>query len=73
MIQITEEDIAKYIDYVDTNLIDIEQVIGHCFFCGEYLNQVELPTGPERRVVCAKDRDSFVKYFEELKDEGEIN
>ena len=40
--------------------------------CGRPLKEVDLPEGPERKVVCLKDRDFFVEQYEELLDMGEI-
>ena len=55
----SEADIEKYLKYTDET-------------CGELLSEVELPEGPEKKVVCLKDRDYFVEEYEELQELGEI-
>lgn len=68
----SEADIEKYLKYTDENVIPLEEVLGHCFICGALLNEVELPDGPENKVVCLEDRDYFVEQHEELQELGEI-
>lgn len=68
----SEADIEKYLKYTDENVIPLEEVLGNCFTCGELLSEVELPEGPEKKVVCLKDRDYFVEEYEELQELGEI-
>ena len=68
----SETDIEKYLKYTDENVIPLEHVLGNCFICGELLSEVELPEGPEKKVVCLKDRDYFVEGYEELQELGEI-
>ncbi|WP_373747908.1 hypothetical protein [Kaistella sp.] len=68
----TEKQIEEYINYTDENVISKEEVLGQCFMCGRPLKEVDLPEGPERKVVCLKDRDFFVEQYEELLDMGEI-
>ncbi|WP_249872605.1 hypothetical protein [Oceanobacillus saliphilus] len=68
----SEADIEKYLKYTDENVIPLEEVLGNCFTCGSLLSEVELPEGPEKKVVCLKDRDYFVEGYEELQELGEI-
>jgi len=72
MKRFSETDIDKYLKYTDENVIPLEEVLGNCFTCGELLSGVELPEGPEKKVVCLKDRDYFVEQYEELQELGEI-
>ena len=55
MKEFTTEEIEKYLKYTDENVIPVEEVLGQCFICGENLNEVELPEGAEKKVVCLKD------------------
>lgn len=66
----TEEEISKYMDYVDKEVLELEEILGRCFQCGRPLDEVELPEGPERKVVCLKKREDFVAEYEELIKEG---
>lgn len=68
----SEADIEKYIEYTDENVIPTEELLGQCFICGLQLNEVELPEGPEKKIVCLKDRVYFVEGFEELLELGEL-
>lgn len=72
MKEFTTEEIEKYLKYTDENVIPVEEVLGQCFICGENLNEVELPEGAEKKVVCLKDREFFVENFLELKELGEL-
>ena len=68
----SEADIEKYLKYTDENVLPTEEILGQCFICGQKLNEVELPEGPEKQVICLKDRDYFVESFEELVEMGEL-
>lgn len=68
----SEADIEKYLEYTDENVISLEEVLGNCFICGRELKDVDLPEGPEKKVVCLKDRDYFVEGYEELQEFGDI-
>lgn len=68
----SETDIEKYLEYTDENILSREELLGQCFICGQKINEVELPEGPEKQVVCLKDRDYFVKTVEELIEMGEL-
>lgn len=72
MRKFNEVDIENYLKYTNKNVIELEEVLGHCFICGELLNQVALPQGLEKQVVCLKDRKYFAETFEELVEIGEI-
>ncbi|MFD1608678.1 SAP domain-containing protein [Oceanobacillus luteolus] len=66
----SEADIEKYLKYTDENVLPLEEQLGRCFMCGVSLSEVELPEGPEKKVVCLKDRDHFIELFEELEHEN---
>lgn len=66
MREFTEEEIEKWIDYTDKNVLPKEEFLGRCHQCGEFLVNLELPEGPEKKIVCLKDRENFVSDFEEL-------
>jgi len=68
----TEKNIKNYMEYVNKNIIELNEVIGNCFQCGEKLSVLELPKGPEKEVVCLKDREYFVEEYEMLIEEGEL-
>ena len=68
----SEVEKKKYIKFTDENVIEVDEVMGQCFICGELLSEVENPQGPEKIVVCLKDRNFFVEHFEELVELGEI-
>lgn len=68
MKKFSEDDIEKYLQYTNDNMISIEEVLGRCFICGELLDEVELPDGPEKKVTCLKDRDYFVELYEEMEE-----
>lgn len=70
MRQFTIEEIKAYLEYVEENVISLREALGRCFICGESLNKVELPDGPEKKVVCLKDRDYFIESFEEFEYEN---
>lgn len=63
MRQFTKEEIKKYLEYTNKNIIPLKEVLGTCFICGIPLDQLELPEGPEKQVVCLKDRSYFVESF----------
>lgn len=73
MKEFTTKEVEKYLKYTDENVIPVEEVLGQCFICGENLNEVELPEGAEKKVVCLKDRELFVENFLELKELGEMH
>lgn len=66
MREFSEQDIENYIKYIDENVIDFEEIEGHCFQCGKLLNEVPVPQGPEGKVVCLLNRPEFTKEFEEI-------
>lgn len=68
----SDTDIEKYLEYVNENVLPIEEILGQCFTCGLKLNEVELPEGPEKQVVCLKDHDYFVQEIKELSEMGEL-
>lgn len=68
----SEREIEDYLEYMDKNIIDLEEILGRCFTCGSPLDTVKLPDGPEKKVVCLGCRDSFVEQFEELLEDGEL-
>lgn len=68
----SKADIEKYLEYTDANVLPTEEILGQCFICGENIDEVELPKGPEKQVVCLKDRDYFVESFKELVETGEL-
>ncbi|CAM3352176.1 hypothetical protein [Nosocomiicoccus ampullae] len=68
----TEEEIEKWIDYTDEEVLPKEEFLGRCFACGEFLNTVELPEGPEKKIVCLRDRGYFIDQYEFLVKDGEI-
>lgn len=68
MREFTEEEIEKWIDYTDKNGLPKEEFLGRCHQCGDFLVNLELPEGPEKKIVCLKDRENFVSNFEELEE-----
>jgi len=72
MRKFSEQEIEKYINYSDENVLPKEEFLGRCIACGRFLNEVELPEGPERQVICLDDRDYFVEHYDSLIDLGEI-
>lgn len=68
----SEADIEKYLKYNDENVVSTEDILGQCFMCGVKLSETELPEGPEKKVVCLKDREYFVETVEELIEMGEF-
>ena len=72
MKQFTETDIEKWIDYTDENVLPKEEFLGRCYVCGEFLDKTDLPEGPEKQIVCLKDREFFVEGFAELIEMGEL-
>jgi hypothetical protein len=72
MREFTEEEIGKWIEFTDKNVLPKEEFLGRCHQCGEHLENLELPEGPEKKIVCLKDRKYFVEGFEELEEWGEL-
>lgn len=73
MRQFTNEEIKEYLEYTNENIIPLQEVLGRCFICGIPLDKLELPEGPEKQVVCLKDRIYFVESFNSYKNaESEI-
>lgn len=70
MRQFTKEEIEDYLKFTNENIISVQEILGQCFVCGLSLDEVELPEGPEKKVVCLKDRDYFVESFESFEHEG---
>lgn len=68
----SELDVERWIKTTDENVLPKEEFLGHCFACGQYLDKTELPEGPEKKVVCSKDRDYFVQNFEEWEETGKL-
>lgn len=68
----SENDVERFINHQDENVLPKEEFLGRCFACGAFLVEVELPEGPEKKVVCLKDRDFFVERFEESEEDGEL-
>lgn len=64
MRQFTNEEIKEYLEYTNEKLIPLQEILGQCFICGVPLDKLELPEGPEKQVVCLKDRDYFIELFE---------
>lgn len=48
MRQFTNEEIKKYLEDTNENVIPLQEVLGKCFICGIPLDQLELPEGPEK-------------------------
>lgn len=68
----TEEEMEKYYRYLIEVVVNEDDIKGRCAICGEKLDDVELPSGPERKVTCLKDRDYFEESFDEAVEFGEI-
>lgn len=68
----SELEIEKWLDVMDENVLEREELLGRCFACGKELAVVELPDGPEKKVVCLNHRDHFVENFEEWEEEGQL-
>lgn len=66
------EEIEKYYEYTIELIGNEEDIAGRCGVCGRELDKLELPKGPEKKVVCLKDRDYFVVSFEELEGWGDL-
>ncbi|MGD6770787.1 SAP domain-containing protein [Staphylococcus arlettae] len=64
-----ENDIEKYIKFVDENMIEIGELEGHCHSCGKLLDEIDLPEGPEKKVVCLNCLDWFIERYEELEED----
>lgn len=61
-----ETQIEEFLKWTNKNVLPLEEVEGRCHICGEFLSDIELPKGPEKKVVCLKDREYFVKSYEEI-------
>jgi len=72
MRKFSEVEVENWIKNQDENVLSKEEFLGRCFACGEFLSELELPEGPEKKVVCLEDRDFFVEQYEELKEMEEI-
>lgn len=70
MREFSKQDIENYITYINENVIDFEEIEGHCFQCGKLLDEVEVPQGPEKKVVCLLNRPDFLKEFKEIEASG---
>lgn len=70
MRQFTNEEIEDYLEYTNEKIIPLEEILGNCLICGVPLDKLELPEGPEKKVVCLKDRDYFVEDFGSYESEG---
>lgn len=70
----TENEVEKYLNYVNDHLIDVNDdgIKGHCHCCGKILNEVTLPEGPEKRVVCLNCTDWFEGEYGLQVEEGLI-
>ena len=68
----SELDVERWIKNQDENVLPKEEFLGRCFACGVDLDKLELPEGPEKKVVCSKNRNDFVDSFEELEEMGEL-
>ena len=68
----SDADIERYVEYTDKNVLPKEELLGRCFVCGVELDEVKLPEGPEKQIVCLNDRYYFVESFEELVEMGEL-
>ena len=72
MREFSEDEVEKYYEYTIELVGNEEDIAGICGVCGRELDKVELPSGPEKKVVCLKDRDYFVESFEDLKKWGDL-
>lgn len=72
MREFSEKEIKKYYQHIVELVGGEEELDGRCAICGEKLDNVELPSGPERKVTCLKDRDYFEESFDEAVEFGEI-
>lgn len=70
MEKFTEKQVEKYIKWTDKNVLSKEEFLGRCTICGDFLDELELPEGAERKVVCLKDRDYFIESYKEVVDFG---
>lgn len=72
MKKFSEVEIEKWIDYTDENVLPKEELLGRCYVCGASLDTLELPEGPEKKIVCLEHREYFVEDFDELIEMGEL-
>lgn len=70
MKEFTEAQVEKYLKWTDENVLPLEEIAGRCHICGELFRDVELPEGPEKKVVCLKDREYFVESYKEIVSSG---
>ncbi|KAA1042495.1 hypothetical protein ERX35_001025 [Macrococcus equipercicus] len=68
----TKNEIEKWINYTDENVLEKEEFLGRCYVCGRFLKNTELPIGPERKVVCSNDREFFEIEYKELEESGDL-
>lgn len=62
----TNEQIDEYIVYACEHILEQNEFIGKCVICGCMLSELNLPNGPEKKVVCLNDREFFVEEYNEL-------
>lgn len=68
----TQGDIGKYLEYVDREVVPLEEIEGHCHQCGVLLAEVPLSDGPEAAVTCLDCLEAFIANFIELEETGEL-
>lgn len=68
--QFTKEEIEKYQEYTYKYILPKDEIDGHCYQCGEFLKDVELPEGPEKEVVCLGCLNDFTTNYLEQKEQG---
>lgn len=66
----TEAQVENYMKWTSKSVLSVEKIAGRCHICGELLNDIELPKGPEKKVVCLKDRDYFIEGYNGIIDFG---
>ncbi|MDN5412332.1 MAG: SAP domain-containing protein [Lactococcus sp.] len=68
----TKEQIDEYLKFLDNDILNLDEFIGQCVVCGKLLSESNLPDGPEKEVVCLKDREYFVEEYSELIRSGQF-
>lgn len=68
----TLDDLDKYLEYVDREVVPLEEIEGHCHQCGALLDKVPLSDGPESAVACLDCLDAFIADFRELEECGKL-